>query len=63
MTKEELERTWKNTAPNLSDENLMWIFNNAQQITESDQMLLKEVVRQVIFGEILRRGIHLSLAK
>ena len=61
MTKQEIENNWNNTAPNLSDENLLWIFNNAQQITKSEQKVLQEVVLQVVLKEIVKRKIQLKI--
>ena len=63
MTKEQLELNWNRTAKDLSDENLVWIFNQSQAITKQDQMILKEVVSKIVFGEIIKRGLCIALAK
>ena len=60
---EEIKQNWENTVPNLSDENLIWIFNSAQQITEDDQKILKDVVTKVVFEEIIKRRITLAINK
>jgi len=63
MTKEEMTKNWENTVPNLSDENLIWVFNTAQQITEEDQKILQDVVTKVVFNEIVKRRIKIAINK
>lgn len=63
MTKEEIETTWKKCVLDLSDENLMSIFNSSQQITEPDQMILKQVVTKIVLDEIVKRKIKISISK